>query len=258
MRALERSISPRQQHLPRRAGQVEIMALKDHTSHNKRFRQVIPPQAADLLAHQMNWDVEKRFGVSPWRLPAPSRRSIHLSQLSHLTDHFHETIGVVCFGANWASPVMWAHYAGKHAGVALGFDVPDRLLSKIDYTDRKINVSFGAHLPMHGLSEELLNKIRMTKATDWSYEREYRVASELNEKDPITGLYYVDFGAQVTLREVIIGHRCTWTAATVRPMLGSVTESVRICTARPAFGKFEMVEGKRVKGVTMKPTKPAA
>ena len=71
-----------------------------------------------------------------------------------ITDHFHKTIGVICFGANWASPVMWAHYAGKHVGVALGFDVSDGLLTKIDYTDRKINVSFGAHLPMHGLSEE--------------------------------------------------------------------------------------------------------
>src|ERR1700734_1370486 len=47
-----------------------------------------------------------------------------------ITDHFHETIGVICFGANWASPVMWAHYADKHAGVALGFDVPDALLTK--------------------------------------------------------------------------------------------------------------------------------
>jgi hypothetical protein len=175
-----------------------------------------------------------------------------------ITDHFQNTIGVICFGAIWASPVMWAHYADKHFGVAFGFDVADALLSKIDYTDKKITVPFGSHLPMHGLSEALLNKIRMTKATDWSYEREYRVKSELNEKDPNSGLYYVDFGSQVTLREIIIGHRCTWTATAIRPMLGAEVESVRICRARPALGKFEMVEDRRIKAVTVKPKKPAA
>ncbi len=174
-----------------------------------------------------------------------------------IRDHFQSTIGVICFGASWASPVMWAHYADKHAGVALGFDVVDALLSKIEYADKKIRVPLGSHLPMHGMSEALLNKIRMTKATDWSYEREYRVESELKEKDPTTGLYYVDFGTQVELREVIVGQRCTWTAATIRPMLGAAVASVRICKARPAFGKFEMVEDRRIKAVTVKPKKPA-
>jgi hypothetical protein len=185
--------------------------------------------------------------------PRETRRVVKL-----IRDHFLNTTGVLCFGASWASPVMWAHYADKHFGVALGFDVPDELLTKIEYTDRKISASFGPHLPKYGLSEQLLNKIRMTKATDWSYEREYRVESELKEKDPITGLCYVDFGTQVTLREIIIGQRCTWTAATIRSMLGTVTQPVRICKARPAFGKFEMVEDRRIKAVTVKPKKPAA
>lgn len=180
--------------------------------------------------------------------PRETRKVVKL-----ITDHFHKTIGVTCFGASWASPVMWAHYADKHFGVTLGLDVPDELLTKIDYTDCKISVPFGSHLPMYGLSEALLNKIRMTKATDWSYEREYRVESELRIKDPVTGLYYVDFGTQLALREVIIGHRCAWTAAAVRSMFGTVSATVRICKARPAFGKFEMVEDKQVKAVTVKP-----
>jgi hypothetical protein len=140
----------------------------------------------------------------------------------------------------------------------LGFDVLDELLTKIDYTDRKISVPFGPHLPRYGLSEEPLNKIRMTKATDWSYERELRVESALKNKDPTTGLHYVDFGPQVALREIIIGYRCTWTASAIRPMLGTMTQAVRICKARPGFGKFEMVEDRRIKAVTVKPKKPAA
>jgi Protein of unknown function (DUF2971) len=197
-----------------------------------------------------------RFGElnDPFELNLIDTRPRETRKVAKLiSDHFNNTIGLICFGASWASPVMWAHYADKHFGVTLGFDVPDRLLTKIDYTDRKVSVPFGPHLPLHGMSEALLNKIRMTKATDWSYEREYRVESELKDKDPITGLYYVDFGTQVMLREIIIGHRCTWTAATVRPMLRTVVESVRIRKARPALGKFEMVEDKQVKAVTVKP-----
>lgn len=169
-----------------------------------------------------------------------------------ITDHFHKNIGVICFGACWSSPVMWAHYGDKHLGVALGFDVPDTLLTKIEYTDEKISVPFGSHLPMHGLSEALLNRIRMTKATDWSYEREYRAESELRTADPVTGLYYVDFGPQLALREIIIGYRCGWKVATTRSMLGDVTQPIRICKARPAFGRFEMVEDRRVTPIMVK------
>ena len=170
-----------------------------------------------------------------------------------ISEYFNRTIGMICFGASWASPVMWAHYAAKHTGLCLGFDIEDKLLSQVKYTDAKITVPFGEHLPRHGLSEELLLKILLTKATDWSYEREYRALSDLKTKDPKAGLHYLDFGPQVQLREVIIGHRCSWTIAKTRKLIRDVAASVRICKARPGFGKFEMVERKDVRAATIKP-----
>jgi hypothetical protein len=167
--------------------------------------------------------------------------------------YFDKNVGFICFGADWKSPVMWAHYAEKHTGVALGFDIPDELATKIKYTDDKIQVPFGAHLRSHGLTEELLTQVRKSKATDWEYEREYRVEAKLTVKDPVTGLYYSDFGLQIQLREVIIGHRCSWTVTKVRDLVGSVDRPVRICRARPAFGRFEMVEQQKVKPFTVEP-----
>jgi Protein of unknown function (DUF2971) len=196
-----------------------------------------------------------RFGElnDPFELSLIDNRPRATREVVHrITGHFQTTIGVICFGADWKSPVMWAHYADKHFGVALGFEVADALLTKITYSDKKISVPFGEHLPRFGLSEDLLNKIRMTKATDWSYEREFRVESELKIKDPVTGLYYVDFEPQIALREIVIGHRCTWSAASVRPLLRGLAETVRICKARPAFGKFEMIEQRRVKAVNVR------
>jgi hypothetical protein len=173
-----------------------------------------------------------------------------------LADNFNKNIGMIYFGANWASPVMWAHYADKHAGVCLGFDVEDTLLTRVEYTDKKIVVPFGAHLPQFGLSQELLTTILSTKATDWNYEREYRVMGGLKTRDPKSELYYTDFGPQIQLREVVIGHRCNWTPLSTSTLIGKVDASIRICKARPAFGEFEMVEQKQVRPVIVRLKKP--
>lgn len=172
-----------------------------------------------------------------------------------ICDYFEKNVGMICFGANWKSPVMWAHYADKHTGVALGFDVPDELASEVIYTNERIRVPFGSNLPAHGLTAELLSQVRNTKASDWSYEREYRLGGALRIADPRTGLYYTDFGEQLQMREVIIGCRCAWSVSNVQSMIGELPWSVRICKARPAFGRFEMVEQQQVRPLIVEPGK---
>jgi hypothetical protein len=181
----------------------------------------------------------------------PSRRQI----VKMIEKYHNERTGMICFGAVWDNPMMWAHYADKHAGVCLGFEVEDKLVSTVDYTDEKIDVEFGAHLPHHGLSVELLNKVLTTKSTAWASEQERRTLAALKTPDPNNGLYYTDFGPQVQLRAVIIGHRCTWTTAKVVDLLGEVAAPVRVWKARPAFGRFAMVEQHQVKPVTLRPPK---
>jgi hypothetical protein len=41
--------------------------------------------------------------------------------------------GVLCFSTSWKSPVLWSHYADRHKGFCLGFDVPDNLMSPVTY-----------------------------------------------------------------------------------------------------------------------------
>lgn len=190
-----------------------------------------------------------------WRIDTRIRDTHEYAQLIY--DHFDNNIGFICFGAAWKSPVMWAHYANRHKGVGLGFDVMDKLVSKIDYTDRMLEPTFGAHLPRHGLTIELLNEVRLTKAMEWAYENEYRVEGERKIKDPANGFYYTDFGPQLQLREVILGLRCTWTEADVRGHVGEVNQTVRICKAGPAFGRFEMVEQEHAKPFTIEPKTPS-
>jgi len=47
-------------------------------------------------------------------------------------------------------------------------------------------------------------EILTTKFEHWSYEDEYRVFPQLQERDP-SGLYFLEFDDQVSLREVIVG-----------------------------------------------------
>ena len=101
----------------------------------------------------------------------PDRRKI----VQMIEKHHNDRTGMICFGVVWDNPMMWAHYADKHTGVCLGFDVEDHLISEVEYTDKKIDVEFGAHLPNHGLSAELLNKVLTTKSTAWVSEQERRV-----------------------------------------------------------------------------------
>jgi hypothetical protein len=182
--------------------------------------------------------------------PSETRRYVRL-----ISNYFNKNVGMICFGASWKSPVMWAHYADKHYGICLGFDVSEHLLTQVTYTDQKIAVPFGAHLPKHGLTADLLSKVRITKATDWSYEREYRAEAALKTPDPKSGYFYTDFGPEIQLREVILGHRCEWTIAKTAKNIGKTVQPVRVCKARPAFGKFEMVEKRDVHAKTVKPEK---
>jgi hypothetical protein len=49
-----------------------------------------------------------------------------------------EISGVLCFSRNWKNPVQWAHYADRHKGVCLGFNIPSSCLEKVTYVEKRI------------------------------------------------------------------------------------------------------------------------
>ncbi|NMM11663.1 MAG: DUF2971 domain-containing protein [Polaromonas sp.] len=190
----------------------------------------------------------------PFELNLIDSRDPVRREVVRMVERYHnQNTGMICFGKTWGNPVMWAHYAEKHSGVCLGFAIDPLVLSKVNYTDTKIDVELGVHLPKGGLSAELLNKVLLTKATSWEYEQEWRVLSQLKTPDPNNGLYYTDWGQQVEVRSVILGHRCTWSTDKVVQLIeGQVTAPVRIWKVRPAFGRFSMVEQHELPSVTVK------
>jgi hypothetical protein len=51
---------------------------------------------------------------------------------------------MLCFSRDWHNPVQWSHYADKHRGICLGFDVPDSLLVPVQYTKEPPKLNWDA------------------------------------------------------------------------------------------------------------------
>jgi hypothetical protein len=92
-----------------------------------------------------------------------------------LRNHWINTMGVMCMGLNWKSPLLWAHYAKNHTGICLGFDVDDGLACQMSYEPERLKVMLDSKKPYLGLDEEFLLKVMTTKYSEWSYEKEWRL-----------------------------------------------------------------------------------
>lgn len=170
-----------------------------------------------------------------------------------LHDDWSRTLGMVCMTDNWKSPVMWAHYAEKHYGVCLGFDVTDRpgVISKVDYVPDRLRDFLDRSKPLLGVNQKVIEQILATKFKDWSYEREYRVFAGLKERE--NDKYYLDFGPDLVLREVILGSRCTLNSQDVAKAVRKPAARVKIIKARAAFDSFRIIRQRKVAVLWIEP-----
>jgi len=146
---------------------------------------------------------------------------------------------------DWHHPLLWAHYADKHQGLCLGFDVAENgKFSKVEYHEERPTLSeFGCNT-FDDFNESHMRKLLFRKFSAWNYETEYRTFSKLEEKDPINGLYFLPFNEDMKLVEVIVGERSTLTRSKLACVLGGSAETVKSIKARAGFQKFEVVENK--------------
>ena len=79
-------------------------------------------------------DLNDPFELLSVELPDPvTRRCFAAWRTKALAEY-----GVLCFGRSRRSPVLWSHYADKHRGICLGFDVPDSLLQGVTYLKKRV------------------------------------------------------------------------------------------------------------------------
>lgn len=156
-------------------------------------------------------------------------------------DDFHRDNGLLCFSKKWRNPVLWSHYASKHRGMCLGFDVADELLMDVQYAKNRVEVPFADDNIDKSLRDGFIRKLLRTKYADWQYEEEVRAFVALDHSTIENGSYFYPFGHAVTLREVILGPLCELPIGPIRELVHSVYEYVAVIRARLAFKYFDVV-----------------
>ncbi|SCX76959.1 DUF2971 domain-containing protein [Nitrosospira sp. Nsp13] len=151
------------------------------------------------------------------------------------------TRGLLCFSRDWHNPVQWSHYAEKHTGICLGFDVPDEILSEVSYSRRRFVIQPECFRDSSKIDITTAKQVLFTKYSHWRYENEIRCFVTLEEKDTEKNMYFADFSDKLHLTTVIVGARSAITRADLQTALGELSKNVEAFKVRPAFKTFQIV-----------------
>jgi hypothetical protein len=177
-------------------------------------------------------DLNDPFELLPYQMTNRNRRTALYATRKQIASRR----GLLCFSATWRDPVLWAHYANKHKGLCLAFEVPDAICRAVTYVRRRLNLPIRPTLPD---AEALI----FTKYANWHYEEELRIWAALNESEG--GLYFADFGPSLVLKRVIAGARCTLPLQEIEEATEPLAAGVHFSKARAGFTEFEIVKDQR-------------
>jgi hypothetical protein len=148
--------------------------------------------------------------------------------------------GVLCFSEGWKNPVQWSHYADRHMGLCLGFEVPDDYAIKVKYVTERIKLDLKKAHGAGQVAEQFVIDALSTKYIHWVYEQERRVFHRIHNRTPVGGLYFCDFDENIKLHSVYIGCRSKVTGVQVADALGALAKTVQVHTTRLAFQTYEV------------------
>jgi hypothetical protein len=151
--------------------------------------------------------------------------------------------GVLCFSEKKTDLLQWAHYADRHKGICLGFDVSGGKgkFGRVHYKAYRI-----AFPEEQNMDVAFSWKLLSTKSKDWKYEKEWRVFLELQDSVTEEGtgreLYFADFGPELVLKDVILGASCKISVEEVRQAMNGYADEVCISRVHLSCRKFELEE----------------
>ena len=174
----------------------------------------------ELLAAELSRQ-EERLRFNRWRRSVSAR------------------FGLLCFSERWENPLLWSHYADRHRGLCLGFDVPVGELQSVKYLDRRWTLS--------DLVPEKTGPgpLFCTKFSDWKYEEECRRIITLADARKDGDHFFWPFGPDLMLRQVIVGPRSKVTKHLLKEVLGADLKHVQLTRSRLAFRTFRVVANLR-------------
>lgn len=162
--------------------------------------------------------------------------------LGDFKDNLNSTTGMICFSGSWGNPLLWGHYADKHSGMALGFDIPDEYLTPVHYTTQRAKVEFDQETRTIVDGSRLTDRLLRTKFVDWKYEDEKRMFVDLDPNSQEGGNHFMEFSESIVLREVILGLKCDLPVSRIRQLLKDEPSPVKVLKAGMALRAFKIIE----------------
>lgn len=148
--------------------------------------------------------------------------------------------GIFCCSKDWHNPLLWSHYADRHTGFALGFDIPDIAAIEVRYSkDRPLFIS--ETLLKDSDNRKYLYELSRTKFSSWSYEEEVRIVYTLSSLYLEGGHYFNSFDDKMILKEVIIGCQSTIVGSEILEALRGY-KNITLIQSRMADKSFSIVE----------------
>jgi hypothetical protein len=169
------------------------------------------------------------------------------SALERTIEQGVQRYAALCFSLSRNNILMWSHYAEKHKGMCLGFEVPEERTRPVEYLPEiqaienmivETPVDFKVEQ-----GEKVVGRLLGAKYEGWSYEQEVRVHVPCDEKDEETGQYFVNFNEGLVLREVIAGARFSFSRKVIEDALAGYSgrDDVQIVKARPLSSAYQIV-----------------
>jgi hypothetical protein len=144
--------------------------------------------------------------------------------------------GILCFSERWNDVLQWSHYADRHRGVCLGFDVTGATgkFGKVEYVSQKVQTP-------QKPDQDYMWRCLSTKFSCWEYEREWRTFVTLEEgvwnEYADRKLYFANFGGELRIRHVILG---ALNETPTREIFDLVASDVRVSRIHLADASFDL------------------
>ena len=196
-------------------------------------------------------DMNDPFELLGVELKRPQDREFFQHQLK---PEMNRTVGLLCFSRRWSNPVLWSHYADKHRGLCLGFDIPDHLAKHVTYVGRRLKAELEDATSLDD-NDSFGFKLITTKYRHWRYEDEVRLIINLAHTQPEGPIqsegsrYFIPYCNVLTLREIVIGPRSTLTSEDLTLVLAPEDKSVSVISGRLAFRSYRVVRNRSKLGL---------
>lgn len=151
-------------------------------------------------------------------------------------------MGLLCFSKNWTDPLLWSHYASKHEGICLGFDLRrGNEVQEVVYEEKRPPLAVGTDQDAQSIGSDVQNRLLRTKFSGWKYEQELRRFVDLSKTKKEKGLYFLPFDKDLRLREVILGERNECSLEAIRALAKSTNPGAVVFKTRLERKGFRIV-----------------